>query len=336
MKIFLKILLGQESGYSGDSPNKRGKYILIGKPFWTYFPDLSQGVRNSFCTVRLRLPSSKIVSLMYLWNNTKYFPEVTGRKHDERRLYRTQLLEDELSLDRDVIIAFAKSDQGSNEYSVASCTLKSKDYEKLKSYILSKDKELFDTSELENIAPDLVATILATNKIKDSVNDVVENTDEIIEDFKKRLEYLGPEIEITDDPMLALKSTFSTQADFTKAVRNIYGGKCALREDAVFNGNLVGLEAAHVHAKANGGNNLPTNGILLSTDLHRAFDEGVWTLTDDLRVKVHENVTSGYIKDFENKLLNIPKENIQFKPHYSYVRWHRESRFGLFLRNYSS
>ena len=111
MNVFAKILQSQESGYSGDKPNQRGKYIIIPKEIWNYFPDLSVGIRNSFCTLRLNLPNKSSVSAVYVWNNTKYFPEVgLSRLHDERRMYRTRSIEDTLELDREVIIFFAKTD----------------------------------------------------------------------------------------------------------------------------------------------------------------------------------------------------------------------------------
>jgi predicted restriction endonuclease len=161
----------------------------------------------------------------------------------------------------------------------------------------------------------------------------VENSEEIFNDVKKRyLEYLGPRVDIDGDPLIALMSSFKTQGDFSLSVRKIYKGKCALRESFIYKDHPIGLEAAHVHAKTNGGNFLPSNGILLSTDLHRAFDEGIWTLDNELRVVIHEKIQDGLLLDFNRKKIAIPEENIAFKPFEGYLKWHRENRFGLFTR----
>ncbi len=337
MKIFLKKLLSQESGYSGETPNVRGKYILIPKLAWDYFPDLSQGTRNSFCSIRIKQPSGTWLGIIYVWNNTKFFPEVGGRDHDERRLYRNNSIDESLGLDKDVILGILKSDEASSDYKASSCNPNEGEYKKLLELLGSNSAGLIDFDLVKAVAPMFCETMLIENSknfsLLESEETSVENADEIFDDVKKRfVEYLGPKIGVDGDPLLALTSSFKSQGDFTLAVRKIYNGKCALRESFIYKDHPVGLEAAHVHAKVNGGNNLPSNGILLSTDLHRAFDEGIWTLSDDLRVILHENIKDGLLVEFNNKELAIPKENLAFRPFQGYVRWHRENRFGLFTR----
>ena len=195
-----------------------------------------------------------------------------------------------------------------------------------------------DTDLLKSIAPKFTEKILEEiskdNQIPEPEATSVENAEEIFEDVKKLyLKHLGPRVEVDGDPFIALSSTFKTQSDFSSAVRNIYQGKCAIRESFIYKNHPVGLEAAHVHAKANGGNNLPTNGILLSSDLHRAFDDGIWTLSDELEVVVHEQITDGLLLDFKGKKLAIPEKNKHLKPYHGYLKWHREHRFGLFVRH---
>lgn len=337
MQIFLKKLLGQESGYSGDTPNVRGKYILIPKVAWEYFPTLSQGTRNSFCSIRIKQPSGAWLGIIYVWNNTKYFPEVGGRDHDERRLYRNNSVDESLKLDRDVIVGMAKSERSDADFYANSCAPDEKEYEKLLELLGRDTAMMVDFEKIKLLAPRFCEVLLnEINKDKaepETEETSVENAEEIFEDVKKRyVQYLGPKVDVDGDPLLALSTSFKSQGDFTLAVRKIYKGKCALRESFIYKDHPVGLEAAHVHAKVNGGNNLPSNGILLSTDLHRAFDEGIWTLTDDLRVIVHEQITDGLLLNFVNKELAIPAENIAFKPFHGYVKWHRENRFGLFTR----
>lgn len=337
MKVFLKKLLSQESGYSGNTPNVRGKYILIPKVAWEYFPTLSQGTRNSFCSIRIKQPNQTWLGVIYVWNNTRYFPEIGGRDHDERRLYRNNSLDESLNLDRNVIMCMAKSKWSETDFYANSIPPSSQEYVNLQGLLGEETTILIDIEKIESVAPKFSKTLLNeisldNGQIKDE-NTSVENSEEIFNDVKKRyLEYLGPRVNIDGDPMLALSSSFKTQGDFSLAVRRIYSGKCALRESYIYKDHPIGLEAAHVHAKTNGGNFLPSNGILLSTDLHRAFDEGIWTLDNELRVVIHNKIQDGLLLSFNRKQIAIPDENIAFKPYEGYIKWHREHRFGLFTR----
>ena len=81
----------------------------------------------------------------------------------------------------------------------------------------------------------------------------------------------------------------------------MYDFKCCLRKNALINTSGLGLEAAHIKAHANGGPLLPTNGILLSADLHKVFDAGGLSLYDDGSVQVHPSIPkSSGIWDYEN------------------------------------
>ncbi len=337
MKIFLKKLKSQESGYSGDTPNVRGKYILIPNEAWDYFPTLSQGTRNSFCSIRTKQPNGSWLGLIYVWHNAKFFPEIGGRDHNERRLYRNNAIDRSLDLDRDVIIGMVKSEKCETDFYTNSCTLTNSEHQQLSELLGGATSVILDVQLVRSVAPNFYEVI--TNEIDRDVlvqaEDAtsVENAEELFDDVKKHyIEHLGPRVDVGGDPLAALSSSFKSQGDFTLAVRKIYQGKCALRESFIYQDHPIGLEAAHVHAKVNGGNFLPSNGILLSTDFHRAFDEGIWTLDDELRVVVHEKIRGGTLLEFNGKPLAIPEENVAFKPYVGYIKWHRENRFGLFTR----
>jgi len=334
VQVFLKKLLGQESGYSGNRPNQRGKYFLIPRSTWDFFPDLSQGTRNSFCSIRVRTPNNAWIGILYFWHNTKYFPEVGGRAHDERRLYRNIAIDEELFLDRDVIVGFMKSENSPTDFFANTSLPNQLEYESLLKLLGENTSSIFELENIKHIVPNFCDELLNQISTSKSIIDVesVKNANDFFEEAKRRLEYLGPVVNVEGDPLLALSSTFKTQADFSNAVRNIYKGKCALRESYIYKDHPVGLEAAHIHAKTNGGNFLPSNGMLLSTDLHRAFDAGIWTLTNDYRVQIHEKITDGILLEFKDKLLAIPEDSIAFKPFLGYIKWHRENRFGLFTR----
>jgi hypothetical protein len=335
MKIFVKKINPQEWGYRSGVPNKGGKYLLIPIAFWDFFPDLTAAIRNSFSTIRVGLPSGGHVGLFYVWNNTFMFPE-TGLKrlHNERRLYGNRQLIDELNLDAGSIILFMKSDEFLGDYGVASVSSHDSEYEILLNYLNGLNAVSIDASEIKLISPKLFDKLSGgydgTQIISDSKNSV-DNSEEVFAEAKGYLDKYALDVfQASDDPLAALRSNYRTQKDFSDAVRNVYKGKCALRNNYYYEHIPYGLDAAHVKAKFSGGNNLPSNGMLLSTDLHRAYDGGLWTLSDSLEVIVHPEINSGMLLEFQNKKLNIPPENITFKPFLGYVRWHRETQFGKF------
>jgi hypothetical protein len=335
MKIFVKKINPQEWGYRSGVPNRGGKYLLIPIPSWDFFPDLTGAIRNSFSTIRVGLPSGGHVGLFYVWNNTINFPETGLRRlHNERRLYGNRQLIDELNLDARSIILFMKTDELVDDYVVASVSENDSEYQILLSNLNGDITKELDSSDIKSICPRLFEKLSGGYEgvgiIADNANSV-DNSAEVFAEAKGYLEKYALDVfQASEDPLAALRSNYRTQKDFSDAVRNIYNGKCALRNNYYYEHLPYGLDAAHVKAKFSGGNNLPSNGMLLSTDLHRAYDGGLWTLSDSLEVIVHPEIKSGMLLEFQNKKLNIPQENITFKPFLGYVRWHRDTQFGKF------
>ena len=229
---------------------------------------------------------------------------------------------------------FMKTDESVDDYVAASVSENDSEYQILLSNLNGDITKKLDSSDIEFICPRLFKKLSSGSEgarlISDNINSV-DNSAEVFAEAKGYLEKYALDVfPVSDDPLAALRSNYRTQKDFSDAVRNIYNGKCALRNNYYYEHLPYGLDAAHVKAKFSGGNNLPSNGMLLSTDLHRAYDGGLWTLSDSLEVIVHPEIKSGMLLEFQNKKLNIPPENITFKPFLGYVRWHRETQFGKF------
>ena len=58
-------------------------------------------------------------------------------------------------------------------------------------------------------------------------------------------------------------------------------------------------------------------------------DKGMFTVDDNLKVVVHPEVESDYLKQYNNKSLYIP-ENAFFRPDINNLRYHRTHIFGLY------
>jgi hypothetical protein len=337
MKIFIKKIKPQEFGYRAGVPDGGGKYLLIPVPCWSFFPDLSITIRNSVSTIRVGLPGGRHVGLFYVWNNTKFFPEVQLlKKNNERRLYVNKLVVDELKLDKDVIILFAQSNNSQYELFSVSISPDTYEYHSVLKLLGGSDTGIYDDSEIDGLLPNAFRSLNSQVERSSQVSDetsTIDNSAEFLKEAKKKLvPHLGEKLQISGDPLSALSPAFKNQTDFEKGVREVYKGKCAVRNGSLYSGSTIGLEAAHIHARYNEGNYLPSNGILLSGDLHTAFDEGIWTLSDELVIMVHEKVTGGLITEYRNKKLYVPEENKIFSPFVGYLKWHRENRFGIFTR----
>lgn len=95
-------------------------------------------------------------------------------------------------------------------------------------------------------------------------------------------------------------------------------------------------EAAHIIGKEACGPDDPRNGLALSRTAHWAFDNGIFTLSDDYAVRIHDGARDGdqrlvQLFEAEGKQIVLPNETF-YRPHPEALAWHRVQRFGAFLR----
>ncbi len=124
---------------------------------------------------------------------------------------------------------------------------------------------------------------------------------------------------------------------FREKVLRAYEHRCAVTGfRAALGGSFFGCEAAHVQWHAYAGPDSVTNGIALEPTLHKLFDAGAWTLTDDHRILVSADFTGTdsaveRLRQKHGKPLRdpIPGDN-PVSP--EYIQWHRESNKGGVFR----
>ncbi len=118
------------------------------------------------------------------------------------------------------------------------------------------------------------------------------------------------------------------QDAFRTMIMGAYEKKCAISGEKT----LPVLDAAHIKDYAQSGPHLISNGLLLRTDLHKLFDAGYITLTDDLRVEVSKRIK----EEFENgrEYYRFQGEKLKFipgrerdKPGLEYIQWHNTQKF---------
>lgn len=120
---------------------------------------------------------------------------------------------------------------------------------------------------------------------------------------------------------------------FRLVVVAAYRYTCALtrhRLTTITRGSLV--DAAHIHQFADSRNDDPRNGLALSKNSHWMFDQGLWSIRDDLTVLV---ATSQFAEDHPGGILlarlagqrlMLPDDK-RLWPDPVYVAWHRTKKF---------
>jgi putative restriction endonuclease len=117
------------------------------------------------------------------------------------------------------------------------------------------------------------------------------------------------------------------QGAFRISVTEQYRRRCAVTGERT----LPILDAAHIRPFADGGEHVVTNGLLLRTDIHRLFDLGYVTVSNDGRFEVGHKLR----EDFENgrdyyamhgQAVALPA-NPRQRPSSEMLEWHQRERF---------
>lgn len=125
---------------------------------------------------------------------------------------------------------------------------------------------------------------------------------------------------------------------FRGNVLRAYEHRCAVTGfRAALGGTYFGCEAAHVQWHAYAGPDTVNNGVCLEPTIHKLFDAGAWTLTDDRRILVSKDFTGSdsaveRLRERHGASLQHP---LQGEPQVdvSFIRWHRESDQGGVFRS---
>lgn len=119
-------------------------------------------------------------------------------------------------------------------------------------------------------------------------------------------------------------------ASFARQVKRAYNGVCAISGLELRNGGgRPEVEAAHIVPVGKSGPDTVRNGIALSGTVHWMFDRGLISIEDDHQILIaKDSLADGAVDRLivpERRLL-VPKESV-FKPHPTYLKWHRENVF---------
>lgn len=118
------------------------------------------------------------------------------------------------------------------------------------------------------------------------------------------------------------------QGGFRVVVTDAYQRRCAITGEST----LPVLEAAHILPFSENGPNELSNGLLLRSDFHKLFDEGLITIKPDLTVrvsaKIREEWSNGkaYYRLDGQPLASLPSD-ASHRPAADFLAWHNQERF---------
>jgi hypothetical protein len=323
---YLKKLGTQELGVSPDGTIARGRYIYITKAYDNFFPDLSKIVKNDNVLLPIVPPfSDKKIYTTLVYHNDKF--STTGGTRDEFRLYLNKDIDPDRSYFKPEDIVVFQREEGEQrqipDYILQRFSPEDPIYPKLAELVSSSSIRgghalIFDENEIDFI-PKRNVDLSAVEVIIPSevMSEVVIQQTEVLEGEENGIEETRG------------ASLFGSES-FRDFVMMAYEYKCAITRKSISYKKLNNLETAHIQPKAQSGTYLPCNGIALSRDMHWAFDKGFFTISDDFKIIVHDEVKSTILGEYDNKPLFIPHEQY-FQPEKKYLKHHREKIFGLFL-----
>ncbi|MBU3105832.1 HNH endonuclease [Clostridium gasigenes] len=342
-KAFIKQVKSNELGFRKGLPGKAGSFILIPKTCLDMFPKLSETIENDRATINFIIePEKELRSLEFIYNNSKIaLNEDDGR--DEYRLYNNNFINDNILLNPEDIIIIIKD--SNNIFHLYRCAMGSDNYQSLLGLIVKyKNGRAFATMipiselvlnkifieevwniDLENDKEELNSINEYDGSVKDKNQWNIKESD---------IEYLISQDIKDGDIEFVLRKIKQIKRDsrFRKAVLTAYNYKCAVSKKSIDYEGIYNIQACHIIGKAVGGSDNLTNGVALDMNLHWAFDNGMFTIDEQFRVVVHEELVNNEIlSEINGVAIELPK-NGNFHPSKDALEFHRKNVFGSFLK----
>lgn len=112
------------------------------------------------------------------------------------------------------------------------------------------------------------------------------------------------------------------QSEFRQNLFNYYNSCGIITQEK----NSELLDAVHIHPHLTTNLQNPKNGVLLRTDFHKLFDEGLITITPEYQVLVSSKLDSDYYHQYQQQKIYLPDDNI-FYPDQRALEFHNQYIF---------
>lgn len=125
-----------------------------------------------------------------------------------------------------------------------------------------------------------------------------------------------------------LRKSRPGQAGFRAGLTLAYDGRCAVTGENI----APVLQAAHIMPVSRHGTNEITNGLLLRSDMHTLYDDGLIGVTPDYRIVISDQIKEQYVNGkiyyrwHGEQLTQIPKD-VELRPDREKLEWHMSEIF---------
>ena len=139
---------------------------------------------------------------------------------------------------------------------------------------------------------------------------------------------------IEEDKAIYKVSAQKRDKAFKEVVLEQYAFTCAVTGTQYYSDHLIEAQAAHIIPRSINGSDDPRNGIALSRTAHWAFDQGMFTISDQHEIIVHPKAKHAKINKFQiidlhGQPINKPEDDA-FWPHKDALEWHKTEVFNKF------
>jgi len=330
---YIRKLYNQELGFRGGEPHMAGRYFFVSKEYTGYFPPLSEVVKNDFTVINMIPPNSNnIVLTKYVYHNSKV-SENKPNGRDEYRIYMNPALDPNRDYFKinDIVVIY----NNLNEENVGKIYYKiyhfpaheaGRNYkhleEMLHRYASSRAKSthaLVPISELSFVSPHVFDTLDRRVIPKLIQNAVLDTPVQLIPEDQMKKQFVF--------------TRHIRREAFQDLVKFFYEYKCAVTGTSINYKDLYNIVAAHIIPDSHRGPAHPKNGISLCRDMHWAFDKGFFTIRDDYRIKIHEEVKElPVLTPLQDRKIFLPSDKRAWPSEIS-LKYHRENIFGIFMKS---
>lgn len=113
------------------------------------------------------------------------------------------------------------------------------------------------------------------------------------------------------------------QGAFRVLVTDAYQRKCAFTGERT----LPVFDAAHIRPFAQSSPHSINNGLLLRSDLHKLFDLGYITITEEFKVEVSKKIKEEFENDrdyyaLHGNIMKVIPGRREYLPSNDYIQWH--------------
>jgi hypothetical protein len=301
MSFYVKKLYSNELGWRSGKPNKAGKFLFVSKKenVVDFFPQHQPDeVDPSMSLGIIAHDKKRLVNAEYIYHNN----EKSRHQGKDRRIYLNEEIDPDGSYFQPghYVVFFKYFDEIDKEikFILYRFTPDHPEYEKLEKITEQKNHKIFNNL------------------------DFIKTFDR---SYEESIISKKTQTRITSRLARNIHDLYSNQQEFRFAIRTIYDDKCCILGDSIDTGETINCEAAHIKPFSTGGNHAAKNGLLLSRDLHWAFDKGCFTIDQSYEIKVHKKMKSSSLGKYDGKKIKLP--NKDFWPSIKNITYHNQEIF---------